>query len=248
MTADVAVQDAPVADDVTGDLQLIAMNPADMQVAQGSLVKWFESKIAILKRDVSDLETNLQIAADHGWKTETFDRQLRHATGRVEFYEKCKAAAEAGYCIVPNFPVDVFAIRTNRRIPRKEESDYRWGEKKQSSEAPAMGEGHYTDSLPVIHQRTGPGREIDKSTGKPKEITTYFAHHFQEIDFPISVARPAIMSETSRAMALKCFDELGVLPSRRGKGDPIVVGIVKHKGSAKRTMFLVAWYIDTKDL
>jgi hypothetical protein len=59
------------------------------------------------------------------------------------------------------------------------------------------------------------------------------------------------MSATAEAIALKIFDEIGSLPKRRRKGDPIVVGrICGGFGDADRKVitFLIAWYVDTREL
>jgi len=138
---------------------------------------------------------------------------------------------------VPNMPVDVFAIRTSKHHP--------WADKPQSSESPDVGEGRYVDSEPTVHRQV----EEKDSSGNVLSRSHTFATGFEEVDFPISVARPLVMSATVEAMALKCFDEIGVLPARRGKGDPIVLGIVKEKGrDGRRISFLIAWYVDTRDL
>jgi len=112
-------------EDVTDNIQLVATKPEDMTIAQGKLSEWLKAKVEICKRDAADMKENLRIAEESGWKAGTFKRQAGIALKRVEFYEKCLAAVEAGYVIVPNFPVDIFAIRTTRR-PVREVSESRW--------------------------------------------------------------------------------------------------------------------------
>ena len=47
-------------------------------------------------------------------------RELSKQKGRVEFYRKIEMALEAGYYIVPPYPLDIFfAIRTQRIICRR---------------------------------------------------------------------------------------------------------------------------------
>lgn len=65
---------------------------------------------------------------------------------------------------------------------------------------------------------------------------------------------------TAQAMAIKVFDDLGVLPGsthRAGKRpavapDPLVIGRVVlpacYGGPERRLSFVVAWFIDTRDL
>jgi hypothetical protein len=73
----------------------------------------------------------------------------------------------------------------------------------------------------------------------------------ENIRFPFTFAKPQILKATSRAMALKVFDELGCLPApnRRARptaGDPIIVGRIVHKEgwSEKVFTFMVAWFMD----
>ena len=49
----------------------------------------------------------------------------------------------------------------------------------------------------------------------------------------------------------KLFDEIGILPATRRHADPILVGRIKRKESAYNEpsmTFLIAWWIDTRDL
>lgn len=243
--------EAPVVEDVGESLHLIARTPNEMREAQSALSQWFAAKLAIIAKDVADLDANLQIAVKNGWKRDGFERALNREVSRHRFYEKCKAAVDAGYCIVPNFPVDVFAVRTCKyKPPRRNESTWHGtAQQEQSSESPALGLGDYRDSEPITGRRTE--YVEDRKTGLTNPVSKFFAKAWQdEIDFPICVARPEIMSRTAEAMALKCFDELGVLPNtRRSKGDPILVGIIRDRSNANRTLsFLIAWYIDTATL
>lgn len=237
-------------EDVSENLQLVASHPEEMQIAQARLAEWFRQKIDIIKRDVSDAEDNLGIATKAGWKATTFERQKRVSRKRQQFYEKCLAAVEAGYAIVPNFPVDVFAIRTSKRKPKGDETTWRDTQFVQQAQELSQGEGRYVDPLPVVWQRTRD--ETDKKTGLVEQKKYYFPNEFdEEIEFPISIAKPVVMEATHRAMSEKIFDEIGCLPTRRTrKGDPIVTGAVLMRDSytEKRVTFLIAWWIDTRQL
>lgn len=227
-------------EDVTENVQLIAEHPADMQAAQSSLAEWFRQKIEIAKGDASDAEDSLDIATKAGWKATSFERQKRNARKRVVFYEKCLAAIEAGYTIIPNFPVDVFAIRTKRETPKRAESQYPNSPAfvQKAQEAP-HGEGEYVDPFPVV------------GGSMSSDVAKYFPRHFDEIEFPISIAKPRVLEATQRAMAAKIFDEVGCLPVRNNKkGDPIVTGAVLMRNgyTEHRIMFLIAWWIDTRQL
>ena len=78
----------------------------------------------------------------------------------------------------------------------------------------------------------------------------FWADEFQDVGFPFTMAKPQILDATGKAMARKIFDEVGILPRRRAKGDPMVVGRIIYKGSGydeKSISFLITWFVDTKD-
>lgn len=259
---------AAVAPDVTGDLHLIARNPDEMRTAQRQLSTWFEAKAAICEKDAAELEQSRDIAKQNGWKTEaTLNRHAGLMRRRVDFYRKCMAAVDAGYCIVPNFDVDVFAIRTNRNPKYRESTNSNVAEQPHESEGPPAGAGFLVSPSPTS-EFTGRREPKTNYKGEPikdekgivqTEPIWGTGEWVDEIDFPISVARPEIMSETARAIALEIFDELGVQEGtqRRGrsgaaKGDPLIVGRIIDPRSTtynrRWVTFLLAWYVNTKDL
>src|ERR1051326_948244 len=137
------------------DLTLVALTPADMVPAQSSLVAWCDKKIAAVKQELSDIETNLELATEHGWKHRSVAAALERTKKRVLYYEKIKAAVEAGYLIVPNFPIDVFAVRVARAKQRQATSDYAYRRDYKTAKAELLpaGEGRYVDDeVFTIHQ------------------------------------------------------------------------------------------------
>lgn len=241
--------DAPVAADVVENVQLIARTPTEMVAAQRSLSHWFAAKVAILDRDVKEAAENVRVAKQAKFKHKGFESALCRLRKRVDFYRKCQAAVEAGYCLVPNFPADCFAIRTERGT-RDYEVHHRYSIDNEESEGPPLGAGEWADSMPTVGTR----KRLERNkAGEESLVTKFFPKSLDmEIDFPVSVARPAVMSATAQAMALKCFDELHVLPSRSGKGDPVVIGVVLDRRSVgynrRQLSFLIAWHVDTKEL
>lgn len=233
--------------DVTGDLCLVARTPDEMAAAQASLAEWFAQKKAIAERDADDLAQSVGIAVKANIKSDRLERQEKIARRRVEFYDKCRLAIEAGFCIVPNFPVDVFAIRTTKKNPRRDQSISQWDTHEQSTDSPAAGEGRNVSNLPVVYERNV--EVFDAKTDEYKVQKHYFAKGFDEIEFPISISRPEVMSATQRALAEKVFDEIGCLPHGRQRGDPIVVGRIRDPRWGERMVsFLIAWWIDTREL
>lgn len=235
-------------------LELTATTPAEMQQAQVALIDWCERKIATLKHDATELAQNVEIAVKNKWKSSTLKRHAEMASKRVTFYEKIKAALEAGYCIVPPFPVTVFAIRTNRDKPLRKLYVGTWehgGNHSQCAQLLPAGEGDYKDPTPFV--QTLKDHDKDSSGKITKTTHTVWASGFDEVDFPINMAKPNIMEATSRAMALKVFDELGVLPDPHPKKDPLIVGrIIDPRRAAgfrrKAISFIIAWHLNTRDI
>jgi hypothetical protein len=231
--------------EITTDVQLVATNADQMRVCQQQLVEWFGAKLTTAReefRDASDAQLACQNA---GMKTAALTNMLRKAEKRIIYYEKCAEAVKAGYTLVPTFPVEIFAVRTKRRRPDVMQP---------RSEAPKVGEGEYFDDRAVGHWR--PGKlENERSRWVPDEFNDV-------IDFPLQLAKAEIIDAARAAMQLKVFDELGftadsevTTPERRvvsGRGDPMLFGIIRHHARNayidRATMFLIAWYIDTRKL
>jgi hypothetical protein len=235
------------------ELEVSATTPLEMSQAQDSLIAWCGRKIEMMKREAAELAENLAIAIKNKWKTDTLRRHSALAAKRVTFYEKIKAALEAGYCIVPNFPIDLFAIRTDRKKPNKKWyfGTYEagaWHFMQPAAQLP-VGEGEYKSVHPLVQTDV----DTEVKDGITKKHYSEHATDFDDVTFPIKMAKPKIMEATSRAMALKIFDQFGLFA--QGTGDPIITGeIVDPRNNAKssihirRVTFIVAWHLDVRDL
>lgn len=235
---------------MANEVVVIARNPVELEQSQGKLIEWAGKKVAAQKQSMDELQENYDVAVKSKWRSSTLKRHLNIAKKIVRYYEKIEAALKAGYCIVPNFPVDVFAIRTAKVIPKKnfESSSYRSvGGTLQKTESPPLGEGEFVSDVPIDEGWSEEGKD---KNGNEITIHTAFASDFDAPEFPLAMVKPQIMKDTSRAMTLKFFDEIGVLPERRSKGDPMVIGRVVHRvGYSERvTSFLITWWIDTREL
>jgi hypothetical protein len=229
---------------------VIAQDPVQMQEAQGQMVAWATHKIQECQVELADLQENLDVAKKNKWRTSTLKRACTKMTKRVQFYTKAKAALEAGYHMIPDFPVGVFAIRTCKEEPTDHDL-HNWanGVMDNETESPPLGEGEYVSADPKVTTVEGPD--------KKGETKTFFTadEELQPVRFPFTFAKAEIMKATSRAMALRVFDEIGCLPEPRrhgrpGAGDPIIVGIVKTKEgyNEKRLAFLITWFMDLDSL
>ena len=236
------------------DFTVIATSPKDMEAAQRSLILWAARKIQSLKGELDVATEQLKVFQQKKWNTHGWRAQLLKLGRRIDFYRKIKAALEAGYYIVPPFPVDVFAIRTDRRVPVRYDGSNPDNHDQLASILP-MGEGRYVDPKPVRNSYTETeSHVVNHQTGEKKNVPVlhYYASEYSDVDFPFKLARAEIREATDAAMSLKVFDRMGVLPRVR-KPDPLVCGQILVPGKTQYryaepecVTFFVAWWLDTK--
>lgn len=247
----------PTVLDEPMDFTVIAKSPAEMETAQRSLILWAARKIQAMKADIAEAAEQLRIAQERRWDVGAWRRELGKKEKRAEFYRKIKAALEAGYYIVPPFPIDVFAIRTNRKTPQHMTSENSDNHDQIPSVLP-IGEGRYVDPKPVRDSYTETERRtVNYQTQEKKDVAVkyYHATEFSDVEFPFKLARAEIRDATDAAMQLKIFDTMGVLPRQR-KPDPVVCGQIYvpnktlyHSYQVNDAVtFFVAWWLDTKML
>ena len=239
----------PLAD---GHMVVLAKDPQQMQVSQEHLKGWFKERLQTALAELAEDEQCLTIATGRKWATRGWKRKVKIAKGRVNFNEKALSALDAGYCIIPDFPTEIFAIRTRRKKPTKNKTT--WTPVPQESEGPPQGEGEYRSPNAFIEEsiRKFPGKDFN-GNAITKSETTRWATEYDVPDFPMKAVKPQILDATGRAMARKLFDEIGVLPARRPRnrpGDPIVTGRILRKEGTRviGLTFLITWWIDTRDL
>lgn len=251
---------ATTSPNTSGDIEVIAETPQEMRECNNALIAWCEQKIKAMRTDYIELEASYKAAVARKWKSSVLKRHAQMAKRRVEFYHKIQQALVAGFYIVPNFPVHVFAIRTKKEAPLRllttVKQTYRpYPSKDQQTGALSEGEGDYVSPFPeVAVQDDGPTGKV--SYGDAEHKFSSWATHWKEVDFPLCMARPRIMEAAGRAMEMKLFDDLGVLSSspdrRRGCGDPIIVARILDPRSTswnKRFVsFIIAWSLDTGTL
>lgn len=221
------------------DIALTAMLPSEMVDSQNQLVDWCGRKILVCRDEVRGLYDAYERAKKMKWKSEPLRNLWRNASKKLAYYEKVKAALEAGYYIVPNFDIQFFAIRTDKASPKDQWQLGNWqnDHKKKAQDLP-MGEGEYQNPFPVV---------FEKHFGEGENRKRYTqAERWDEMEFPIFMAKPEIMDATSRAMALKVFDRIGVFP-RYKKEDPVIIGQIFRKvGASERVVsFMIAWHLNT---
>jgi len=231
---------------VSGDLELVALAPSDMPAAQQALTAWCDHKIRTLGDELKEIEDHRLIATANGWKMASLTSRINLTARRVTYYEKLKAAVEAGYLIVPNMPVDVLAVRVKRATPRHAIASYE-GSTNFNAEPQLLpaGEGRYVDDR--VFTRDISYVATDQA-GKSTKVDRYVTDQYDEPDFPWAAVKPAVLDATARAMALKIFDQIGVVTNTSGR-DPIMVGqLLDPRGQRRCATFFLAWWLNTADL
>jgi hypothetical protein len=235
---------------VAHDLVVIARNSSEMIAAQAQLLAWANAKIEVERASLADAEAQLALAKSMKHRTGAYTNQVTLAKDSVNFYEKLKMAIEAGYTIVPNFPVQTIAIRTQRTEPRNAEYSTRHFTSLPEIKAERLpaGEGHYVDPIPSSGRRTDSTGEGENT----KKTTVIFPTRFRDVAFPANLARVEVLQHLDRAMQAKIFDSIGILPAvPKKKVDPMIIGQIHHKVSTtvtRVTSFMIAWWVDTSGL
>jgi len=232
------------------DIVVFAQDSVGVRMMQQPLIEWMTLKVNDEEKELADLEENLAIAKKNKLATKPWQGRVSRQKRKVEYYKKGKLALEAGYWMVPAFPADTFAVRTTKSKPEPTVHSWASSAPDVKSTNPPAGEGTYVDSRPLVEQFTR--RTWDKEKQDWKEETKFRPSELDTTpDFPISFAKPQVLDATGRAMALKIFDEIGILPYRtQRRGDPMVIGkIFRKEGYTTHELnFVICWWIDTRQL
>lgn len=228
----------------------VALSANEVAPAQAQLATWCKAKILALSQDLKEQIGNLRQARAMHWRRTGWQAAARKTKGQMIYYAKIKAAVEAGYLVVPNFDVEVIAVRTRKGVPAMERD-----RTVATPEVLPPGQGRYVSNALVGYTED---RTYKDYNGTNKTVQDFIPTDFStEIDFPIKLVQPVILAATSRAMALKLFDRIGVVKGGK-KSDPIVVGQILNPKHGNRdgayrnnptcVSFFVAWWLDTNDL
>lgn len=239
-----------------------AISPQGMIDTQKACKAWVRKKLEAWARELHEASENYEQAKKMKWRSAPFKRLKQKAEKKLIFYRKVLVALRAGYVIVPNFPVDVFAIRTNRKtVPRRrrELTTPAWGAWRRDSESSVpvplieAGEGRYVNPLAIVDHREEP-------TEDNKKLMTRSNVGFDEIQFPTALVKPQVLKAVRGAMELNTFDRIGLANNRStdnwtaqvsAKGDPIILGHIVEKRSAHNyhvVSFFIAWWLDLEDI
>lgn len=254
------------------ETHLVATDPMQMMAAQGDLKAWLEQRLTILERDIVEANAALNEARKNGWATAALTSARNRAVDDETFYNKILMAVEAGYVPIPDFPIQVFAVRRGEQ-PKQQSQTFIGsvsadntflGQPVEPDCAPA-GVGNYRNPQPSTADWARENTLATPENKQPRYYTTVtrFSHPAAPISFPQASARSPVMRATAKAMKEKVFDQVGVcLPTRavaggrqvqRGAraGDPLIIGQVVRKrvGSREKIVsFIIAWHLNLNDL
>lgn len=229
--------------------QLVAVTAGEIGSAQAQVAGWCKQKIHALAAELRDQRENLRQAKALKWRHTGWARAVTKTKGLMVYYAKIQHAVRAGYLIVPNFDVELIAVRTAKATPDDAVDRHR-----ADPQALPPGRGRYVDDQVRGYKTT---RTITRSDKTTCVVTDFHPTAFNEqIDFPVALVKPVILAATEHAMAWKLFDRIGIV-RRDQKSDPIVIGqILKPTGDRSHTYvnrptcvsFFIAWWLDTQDL
>ncbi len=248
----------PTIVDEPMDFTVVARNPQEMAGAQRSMILWAARKIQAEKELLADAVTNLDTATKSKWKTAPWRNRMNISAKKIEFYKKIKTALEAGYYIVPPFPIEMFAIRTKRDDPKRQGWTI-YGNESRPNMRPEVadplpeGEGQYVSAIPETGWSGNEERKWDEQKKQcvPTGRYTWWAEKYGAVDFPFKLAKAEVLTAAAQAMALKVFDQIGILPRSTSPvtPDPMILGqiLAPHRKNAPVTFF-IAWWLDTRTL
>lgn len=258
------------------ETHLVATSPAEMAASREDMTAWLESRLTVIERDVREANAALNEARQNGWATTALTSARNRAVDEETFYNKILMAVEAGHTIIPDFPIQVFAVRRGKPdtpdsqifIGSIEGKDTFIGAPVGPDGAPA-GVGEYRNPQRQVWDHT---RENNTPGARERNEPRYYTEVRRSgypagpITFPSMTARSPIMRVTAAAMKDKVFDQIGVCHpviadaataarrvevSARRAGDPLVIGQILHKkaGSKQKCVsFIIAWYLNLEEL
>ncbi len=245
------------------ETHLTATNPQEMQAAQGDIRAGLEQKLTVIEREIVQANAALNEARRNGWATGALTSARNKLVDDETYYNKILAAVEAGHTIIPEFPVEVFAVRRGEPEKRTSQtfrdaisaSETYLSHAAETDCAPA-GAGEYRNPQPQTLDNTrenkAPGAQ---ERGEPRWYTTVYrsGRPVGPIVVPSNIARSTIMKAVAGVMKEKVFDQIGVClpvqkaakgrvirpqPRRRqmnaAVGDPLVIGQIVRKNEGGR--------------
>ncbi len=229
---------APEETALVPSFHAVAVNATEMQQSTTQIKSFLEAKVTSLDTEVQELTAALNVAIANKWAVKTYRSQLKKAEYRKMYYVKLVAAMNAGLTIVPNMDCDVFAIRTNRTSWPKWNGNTGTSQHGFNSASPhvpeekevvlPIGSGDYRSPLQMFTEENS---KTEKD-GKTFYTVEQSCDGYADIEFPFAAAHSVVMDATSRAMALKIFDRIGIVPQTTARWATIAIS--RHRANRPR--------------
>jgi hypothetical protein len=226
---------------------IIAVNPLQMQEAQATTISWVQQKIEGAALELREAEQVAASLSGASLRRTQASNLISKARVRLKFYEKVKAALDAGFYIVPPFPLQLFAIRTDRPSPPLDRGETTpWGQQEHTSRSLPVGAGKYVSPETSRHKVATVTKKHTHNDGTHEVAIYENAKEWGDVVLPVRALKPQIIDEVGKALEARIFDALGIAPAYRAS-DPIICGEIKKPGGGVLTFF-VAWWLDERDL
>lgn len=235
------------------DLLVIASHPQELAEGQLAMIEHVKIKEAESQLELTANGELMEHCKKAKITTAPVKRLRSKIESRLKYLTKLRTALEEGFVIVPNFPGTTIAVRVKRDKPIRKTETSTYSTPGISSVAPeqlSQGEGRYVNPIPIVKthaQNTG-----EKRYGSTEEIIKYSAWpvaYDEDIALPVEFLKPTVMQMTTKTMARKLFDEILIIDGNIAqRGDPMVLGRLIDKRNGKQVTFLIAWFIDSKDI
>lgn len=232
------------------DIMVFARTPEEMARAQNALIAWSSRRLKKARADLQNATNNWEEAKSAKIRTAGWRREMKKYEKEINFYTKVQDALEAGYFIVPDFPITTIGIRTMETERADGETFSHRGSisSELHGELPA-GDGHYVDPVPQTYSV----KETITRDGKENTVTRWTAGGtvLKKMDFPFRLIKPHLLKDLNKATELKIFDAIGVLPGPRKSPDPMLLGVIENRigrFQSKRILFLISWWVPTSAL
>lgn len=248
-TALVETRDTPGAlvaqEDEQGLRYLIAIDRPQLEAAHRRMIEWAKVMQDRTATELKEEQAVMDVAVKNHWATKRHANACARLEKRIQFYQKIEQALLAGYVLVPNFDMNVFAIRTTAKTPRGQATTSHWQRFIQAPMLLPQGKGEYRNPSPTVLQQT---HDVPDGKGGTKKETMVWPTVFEDVEFPVALAKPVLMERTGEAMRSLIFDEIGVAQDtwRSGvKADPIVLGRIRNPRTNRPAVtFFIGWYFD----
>ena len=223
---------------------LVATTRPALVEAHNDLKAWITRRREGIAVEIVEVEQAVETAQTRQWALKPLENHLGRLRKHLTFLEKVSGAIEAGYAIVPNFDLQRLAVRTDKAYP--EQAAVMRRPEVGATRLPA-GQGNYVAAEPEFEEWAV------KKEGQTYPVTMFRATEHAPIAVPFVLAKKEMAEALERALEEKIFDEIGIVRDARSyRGDPVLVGRIRHPKATRWTIrgvsFFIGWWFEPRTL